>query len=204
MVLRYTPLKGCNTPGITRRLIRETLAWQPDIVHCFKPKAYSGLAGWWLWQFYRNRIRLVMDTDDWEGWGGWNELAPYSPLQKHFFAWQERWGMQHNHALTVASRALETIVLSMGVPAVAGGVCADGVGIGEWKTKNKKQKTEKPTLLLYSRLFEFDVVRLVRVLVGVKNGRSRFQPFSAWAQDCTPRTRRSYRGSLPPPGCWKR
>ncbi len=44
----------------------------------------------------------------------------------------------------------------------------NGAGIGEWITKNKKQKTEKPTLLLYSRLFEFDVVRLVRVLVGVK------------------------------------
>ena len=116
VTMRYLPLNG-GVLAITRRLIRETLAWQPDVVHCFKPKAYSGLAGWWLWQFHQNRIRLVMDTDDWEGWGGWNELVPYSALQKHFFAWQERWGMEHNHRLTVASRALETIALSMGIPA---------------------------------------------------------------------------------------
>ena len=61
--LRYVPLNG-GVPGITRRLIREALTWQPDVVHCFKPKAYSGLAGWWLWQFHRRRIRLVMDTDE--------------------------------------------------------------------------------------------------------------------------------------------
>ncbi|MCB9444253.1 MAG: glycosyltransferase, partial [Ardenticatenaceae bacterium] len=128
VAMRYTPLTG-GTLGIARRLIKETLAWQPDVVHCFKPKAYSGLAGWWLWHFHRRHIALVMDTDDWEGWGGWNDLAPYSPLQKHLFAWQERWGMQHNHVLTVASRALETIALSMGVAAERVVYVPNGPGI---------------------------------------------------------------------------
>ncbi len=168
VVLRYTPLTG-GTPGITRRLIRETLAWQPDVVHCFKPKAYSGLAGWWLWQFYRNRIQLVMDTDDWEGWGGWNELAPYSPLQKHFFAWQERWGMRHNHALTVASRALETIALSMGVPAEQVMYVPNGPGISRGTGEQRSGgESSQPTILVYSRLFEFDTERLAAILRGVK------------------------------------
>jgi hypothetical protein len=83
VTLRYTPLRG-GVAGITRALLRETLAWRPDVVHCFKPKAYSGLTAWWLWQFYRRRLRLVVDSDDWEGWGGWNELAPYTRAQKHF------------------------------------------------------------------------------------------------------------------------
>ncbi len=48
--LRYVPLRG-GVPGITARLLREVLAWQPDVVHSFKPKAYSGLVAWWLWQF---------------------------------------------------------------------------------------------------------------------------------------------------------
>ena len=87
--IRYVPLRG-GVLGTTRRLIQEVLAWQPDVVHCFKPKAYSGLVAWWLWQFHRSRLRLVVDSDDWEGWGGWNELAPYTPLQKWFFAWQEQ------------------------------------------------------------------------------------------------------------------
>lgn len=165
--LRYIPLRG-GTLGITRRLIRETLTWQPDIVHCFKPKAYSGLTGWWLWQFHRRHIRLVMDTDDWEGWGGWNELAPYSPPQKHFFAWQEQWGMRHNHALTVASRALETIALSMGIPAERVVYVPNGPGIEGQKAEGRRRKEERPTILVYSRLFEFDTGRLVAILRGVK------------------------------------
>ena len=78
--LRYIPLRG-GTAGITRQLIRETLTWQPDVVHGFKPKAYSGLVAEWLWRFHRRRIRLIMDTDDWEGAGGWNDIAPYTPWQ---------------------------------------------------------------------------------------------------------------------------
>ena len=106
---------GGGVPGITIRLVRDVLDWKPDVVHCFKPKAYSGLVAWWLWRFYREQFRLVMDSDDWEGAGGWNEIAPYSPLQKRFFAWQERWGMAHCHALTVASRALESLAWGEGI-----------------------------------------------------------------------------------------
>lgn len=176
--LRYVPLGG-GTAGITRRLIQETIAWQPDVVHCFKPKAYSGLVAWWLWSFQRQRLRLVVDTDDWEGWGGWNELASYSPGQKRFFAWQERWGLRHCHALTVASRALQTLVWGQGVPPHQVFYVPNGAGIGremaqlEAATEAEPVKyfvptASRPTLLLYSRLFEFDSTRLVEILVGVK------------------------------------
>jgi glycosyltransferase involved in cell wall biosynthesis len=167
--LRYTPLRG-GVLGITRRLIGETVAWQPDVAHCFKPKAYSGLAGWWLWQLRRNRLRLIVDTDDWEGWGGWNELAPYSPLQKHFFAWQEQWGMAHNHGLTVASRALETIALSQGVPPERVIYVPNGPGIRRdvGAQARREDATSPPTVLVYSRLFEFDTARLVAILRGVQ------------------------------------
>ena len=167
VLLRYVPLGG-GVPGITRLLLREVLAWQPDVVHSFKPKAYSGLAMWWLWQFRRERLRLVTDCDDWEGWGGWNDLAPYPLGQKLLFAWQERWGMTHAHALTVASRELQRLAWSRGAARQQVVYLPNGAGIEEWKTKNKKQKTERPLLLLYSRLFEFDVGRLVRILVGVR------------------------------------
>ncbi|MCP4425240.1 MAG: glycosyltransferase family 4 protein [Chloroflexi bacterium] len=171
VAMRYTPLRG-GVPGITRRLVWETLAWEPDVVHFFKPKAYSGLAAWYLWRFHRRRLRLVMDTDDWEGWGGWNELAPYSPLQKQVFAWQERWGMRRNHALTVASRALETIALSMGIPPEQVVYAPNGPGISYQVSVNSNQalvsSLQSPVLLVYSRLFEFDTRRLVAVLRGVK------------------------------------
>ncbi len=172
--IRYTPLRG-GTLGTAVSLIRETLAWQPDVVHSFKPKAYSGLTAWWLWQFKRRQIRLVTDSDDWEGWGGWNDLAPYSPLQKRFFAWQEQWGMVHNHALTVASRTLESMAKESGVPTERIHYLPNGPGIGD-RTENSAARrvelglAERPTLLLYSRLFEFDTARLLDVLERVRMG----------------------------------
>ncbi len=166
--MRYVPLGG-GVLGIMRQMIRETLAWQPDVVHCFKPKAYSGLVAWWLWQFQRHKLRLVVDTDDWEGWGGWNELAPYSPGQKRFFAWQEQWGLGHCHAVTVASRALQTLVWGLGVARERVVYVPNGAavsrGAGE---QGSRGAGERPTLLLYSRLFEFDRERLVAILAGVK------------------------------------
>jgi glycosyltransferase involved in cell wall biosynthesis len=169
--LRYTPLRG-GLPGIAWQLLRETVAWRPDVVHCFKPKAYSGLVMWWLWHFRRRRLRLALDTDDWEGWGGWNELAPYTALQKRFFAWQERWGLRHCHVLTVASRTLQSLAWSQGVPPERVVYLPNGPGIGERVEALDDSRllalANRPTLLLYSRLFEFDVQRLVVILQGVQ------------------------------------
>ena len=174
--MRYIPLSG-GMPGIARRLLRETLAWKPDVVHCFKPKAYSGLVAWWLWQLHRSSVRLVMDTDDWEGWGGWNDLAPYTGLQKRFFAWQEQWGMQHCHTLTVASRTLQSIAWSQGVAPQQVLYLPNGPGIQLQPGFNPVQLSQKkdalklvgrPVLLVYSRLFEFNVERLVEILTRVR------------------------------------
>jgi len=174
VALRYVPLGG-GVPGISWRLVREALAWKPDVVHGFKPKAYSGLVLWWLWQFHRRRLRMVLDTDDWEGWGGWNEREPYTAVQKHFFAWQEQWGLTHCHSLTVASRALETIALSRGVPPARIVYVPNGPGIGDQLSENSNRLTDyrppitdhRPTLLLYTRFFEFEVSRLAAILSGV-------------------------------------
>jgi len=165
--MRYVPLRG-GVLGITRRLVREVLDWQPDVVHCFKPKAYSGLVAWWLWQFHRTRLCLIMDTDDWEGWGGWNELAPYSLRQKRFFAWQEQWGMRHCHALTVASRALQTLAWGMGLPPERVVYVPNGPGIRYSVNGERYAVSERPTVLVYSRLFEFDTERLVEILQEVQ------------------------------------
>ncbi len=173
--LRYVPLRG-GVAGITRRLVNETLAWRPDVVHAFKPKAYSGLVAEWLWRFHRHRLRLVMDSDDWEGAGGWNDVAPYSPLQKRFFARQERYGLTHAHAVTVASRTLESLVWSLGLPRhrVAyvpngPGIPLDAVSAGDREAARARLGLgARPTVLVYSRLFEFDTARLVAVLAGVR------------------------------------
>src|SRR5512136_2845582 len=99
------------------RLVRRVLALRPDVVHCFKPKAYSGLAHfilWWLRRLGLVHSRLVVDEDDWEQ--AWNDLAPYSHAQRRVFVWQERWGLAHADAIVVASRELMRLVEGMGVP----------------------------------------------------------------------------------------
>jgi glycosyltransferase involved in cell wall biosynthesis len=151
----------------TRRLVGRALAFQPDVIHCFKPKSYAGLAAWQLWQMKRAglvKARLIVDADDWEGAGGWNDLEKYSWSQKRMFAWQERWGLTHNDGLTVASRALQSIAWSMGVRRER--VAYVPNGIAEHRIQNSEFRILAPgsCILLYTRFFEFKVERVIEVL----------------------------------------
>jgi len=107
-VTALTPLSAA------RRLAARARDLQPDVVHVFKPVGYAALAGMVL--RYTSRLPLVVDTDDWEGTGGWNSVNPYPWHWRRFFDFQERWLPRHSAAVTVASRTLETQVWGMGVP----------------------------------------------------------------------------------------
>jgi glycosyltransferase involved in cell wall biosynthesis len=171
--LEYTGLGGGHL-GIAARLTQQVIRWKPDVAHSFKPKAYSGLASWWLWYFQQRKIKLVTDADDWEGDGGWNEVAPYSTSQKRFFNWQENWGLGHCRALTVASRELQKRARAIGLPEGSVFYLPNGPGIPAHE-ENKNQRridlglVDRPVILLYTRLFEFDVGRLVSILGQVRD-----------------------------------
>jgi glycosyltransferase involved in cell wall biosynthesis len=98
---------------VPMRMARRALLLDADVVHVFKPIAYSGLGGIYLRWF--SRRPLVLDTDDWEGTGGWNDVNPYPWTWKRLFDWQERWLARHADAVTVASRTLQTQVWGFGV-----------------------------------------------------------------------------------------
>lgn len=150
------------------RLVRRALALRPQAIHCFKPKAYAGLSAWMLWQLKKLHLtntRLVVDTDDWEGPGGWNELENYGWAQKWVFTWQERWGLRHADAITVASRALETIVWSMGVPADTVYYVPNATTVDQIPdSPTHPDPSAPPTILLYTRFFEFGLERVVDTL----------------------------------------
>ena len=152
---------------LARRLAAEALASRPDVVHCFKPKAHAGMAAFLLWYAARlgvTRVRLVLDTDDWEGPGGWNEIGPYTKMQKRLFAFQERWGLVHCHALTVASRALQTIAWSKGVPKDRVFYLPNGwyEADADLQLACHKQSQGK-IALLFTRFVEFDVAWLIQM-----------------------------------------
>jgi len=94
--------------------LREIRRRNPDVIHIFKPKGFSGLTAMLL---HLMRRPFVLDHDDWEGWGGWNETAPHSRPVKHFINFQERWIPRKAQAITVASRLLERRLLQARVPA---------------------------------------------------------------------------------------
>lgn len=95
------------------RLARRAAGLKPDVVHVFKPVGYSGLAGIYLQRLSRHP--LVVDTDDWEGAGGWSDVNVHSALGRRFLAWQERWLPRHAGAVTVASRTLQKRMQALGV-----------------------------------------------------------------------------------------
>ncbi|MGD2205888.1 MAG: glycosyltransferase family 4 protein [Anaerolineae bacterium] len=95
------------------QMARRAVQLDADVVHVFKPIGYSGLAGMWLRWF--SRRPLVLDTDDWEGRGGWADVNPYPASWKRLFDWQERWLARHADAVTVVSRTLQTQVWGFGV-----------------------------------------------------------------------------------------
>jgi glycosyltransferase involved in cell wall biosynthesis len=155
------------------QLVEGARAFKSEILHFFKPKGYSGMAQWLAWQ--RRRVgafdaRIVLDEDDWEGAGGWNELEPYPWAYKKFFAWQEQWGLKHADAVTTASRALETIVWSVGVTRERVHYLPNGVNqlpasveTGEMIRKELHLENT-PVILLYTRFFEYDLARVGRIL----------------------------------------
>ncbi len=158
---------------ITWRLARAALALRPDVVHCFKPKAYAGLTAMVLWGLQRlglTKIHLVLDADDREGWEGWNERGNYSWMQKRFFAFQERWGLTHCQTVTVASKALQRFVWSLGFPRrrvfyVPNGLPDDRPPPSS-STSDVRRRYDLggcPVLLLYTRFVEFAVERVVEI-----------------------------------------
>lgn len=87
------------------QLIREVRRYRPDVIHVFKPKGFAAAAATYF--LLRHTAPLVLDCDDWEGWGGWNEIKKYPWVLKEFIDRQERWLIKRAQSVTVASRTLE-------------------------------------------------------------------------------------------------
>jgi glycosyltransferase involved in cell wall biosynthesis len=94
-----------HVPGTVRRLCSAVQSCSADVVHVFKPKGYAGAAGSLL--LMKGRRSLVLDCDDWEGWGGWNDVKSYPWLAKEYIDRQEKWLIRRAPGVTAASRVLE-------------------------------------------------------------------------------------------------
>jgi glycosyltransferase involved in cell wall biosynthesis len=167
--------KALGAPALAWRLLKTSLAERPDIVHLFKPKGYGGLATMlmvWCDQIGIRMPRFFLDTDDWEGRGGMNELHDYSSAEKTLYEFQEQWLPRRALGVTVASRMLEGVALEMGIDAsrlryLPNGVEDRGLGDGSAVRQKLGIPPEVPVLLLYTRFFEFSQEKLHRVFTEV-------------------------------------
>ena len=150
------------------RMLRAALAEKPDLLHLFKPKGYGGVAAMLHVALRQLGLRLpplFVDTDDWEGDGGMNDLHAYSGAEKRFYRFQERWLTRHAFGTTVASRGLEQLVVAMDVEPfrvlyLPNGVSEAALGDGAAARKKLGIPFEAPVLLLYTRFFEFEQRKL--------------------------------------------
>ena len=163
---------------LTWRMLRQVSALQPDILHAFKPKGFSGVvAQATLAQraATRGRIRVLVDTDDWEGAGGWNDREPYPWWQRALFAYQEGWLLRHADAVTAASRTLaglaaEARKTEAQVFYVPNGASGPPPTPEEGTAKQLRAKLGAPAgavVLLYTRFVEFSPERAVQLLQAV-------------------------------------
>ncbi len=97
---------GIAQAALTVSGFRRLKAFDPDLIHVFKPKAVSGAVQALLWRF-GGRAAVVLDCDDWEGRAGWSKLESYPLAFKMAFDVQERALLGRNDAATVASHELE-------------------------------------------------------------------------------------------------
>jgi glycosyltransferase involved in cell wall biosynthesis len=116
---------------------------------------------------------LFLDSDDWEGAGGMNDLHSYSSAEKHLFAFQEKWLSLNAAGVTVASRELEKLTTELGVPDsrimyLPNGVEPKDTGNGRRIREKLGIAPESQVLLLYTRFFEFAQERLYLLFAEIR------------------------------------
>ena len=166
------------------RLWRRIFNLRPQYVYVFKPKGYSGLVAMLialLRQFgVSKNLRLILDTDDWEGWGGfcdyYSKHSVYPNKMLDFFDFQERWIPKHVDGITVASRELEKRLLNAGISPkrifyVPNGAPQRNFNVDRADVVDlrKQLKLEKaPVILLYTRFFEYNVKKIIKIFKSVQ------------------------------------
>ncbi|HJV64638.1 MAG TPA: glycosyltransferase family 4 protein [Geomonas sp.] len=159
--------KALAVAPLAWRMFRAALAEKPDLVHLFKPKGYGGVAAMLQIALQRSGVRLpplFVDTDDWEGKGGMNELHSYGGAEKRFYEFQEKWLLNRAVGVSVASRALQELAAASGVSPgrliyLPNGAVESAPGEGAC-VRERHGLGEAPVVLLYTRFFEFSQEKL--------------------------------------------
>ncbi|CAN5805813.1 glycosyltransferase family 4 protein [soil metagenome] len=163
-VIDGVPVINTRSASATNPLpaIRQQIAWarklKPSLVHVFKPKGFGGFAG----RVLSRSMPLIVDSDDWEGDGGWNDAGDYGPLQRRVFQYQEQDLLCRATYVTAASTLLAERARE--IRNSAGDTVKrlpNGMTYKHWRELSSARLTppasiDPPVILLYSRFAEFN------------------------------------------------
>jgi glycosyltransferase involved in cell wall biosynthesis len=168
--------KVLAAPLLAWRMFHAALRENPDLVHLFKPKGFGGLTGMLFLILQKMGLSLpslFLDSDDWEGEGGMNDLHDYSGLEKWFYRFQEKWLIRRVAGVTVASRGLEQLVgetAGSRAKIIYLPNCVRDMSRGDGRSIRQRHGIDlkTPVLLLYTRFFEFTQGKLHRVFDEIR------------------------------------
>ncbi|MCX6014482.1 MAG: glycosyltransferase family 4 protein [Chloroflexales bacterium] len=152
-------------------LWRGAITTTPDLIHLFKPKGQAGLAAHYG-RMVAPGIPLVVDCDDREGRGGWNDHLGYPASAKALFAWQEARLPQIAQSVTVASRTLEGLVWAQGVARMRVFYIPNAADLGQAPAPVLRTPTR---MLLYTRFWEFRLDDLIATMQHIVSARPDIQ-----------------------------
>lgn len=141
--------------------VRQQVGWvnklQPRLVHVMKPKGFGGAAARLLERSYP----LVVDSDDWEGDGGWNDAGDYSWPQRRVFQYQEQDLLRRANVVTAASTFLAKRTASLRNDGDSNVFLVENGPEAGWMDQlaagrpRPPSAVDPPVILLYSRFAEF-------------------------------------------------
>ncbi|MEZ4522270.1 MAG: glycosyltransferase family 4 protein [Thermomicrobiales bacterium] len=161
-----------HTPLAVVQQLRILRTINPRVVHIMKPKAFAGLTASALRRAMPDRL-VVVDHDDWEGDGGWNDVSGYNVAARRLFDFQERRLIASADAVTAASTLLEERAKRLRRGRSNRGVVFLPNGLdNDWLARlgqpgAERNNYESPALVLYSRFAEFSEKWLARMLIAL-------------------------------------
>ena len=152
-----------TSPRAPLMAVMQQVQWvrrlSPALVHVFKPKGFGGLAG----RALMRSVPVIVDSDDWEGDGGWNQVAGYPRLQQRMFQFQEHDLLRNALHVTAASTLLEERALrlrgtdrNLKVHRIANGLTTRRLTDLAAGRTFPPSRHDPPVVTLYSRFAEFE------------------------------------------------
>lgn len=168
------------------RLLRKVLDFGPDVLYCFKPIRYSSALALTISLLRRvmpklSNLKIVIDSDDWEGRGGWAGRRNKNQIVAEIRDLQERLTIKNGDIITTTTtflydRARKLRGNSKSVHLIYNGIrrefwpkISGQVPPPSWLSDQLSELGNPKMLLLYTRYVEVSARDIISIFSAVLN-----------------------------------